>query len=65
MILDGDNKNVIFLGQGFNDFRESIIVSCSLNGHTLRTDPVSAKDAPLFDSELVWETDRRALRRLV
>lgn len=53
------------LGLGFGFIRSPFIVSGSLNGYMLETDPVVPTHAPVFDAELVWEADKRRFRRSV
>lgn len=50
-------------GLGFGFLRSPFIVSGSLNGYMLETDPVVPCHAPVFDAELVWEADKRKFRR--
>lgn len=52
-----------FLGLGFGFLKAPFIVSGSLNGYMLETDPVVPSHAPIFDAELVWEADKRRFRR--
>ncbi|KAF9405969.1 hypothetical protein HW555_013495, partial [Spodoptera exigua] len=49
---------------GFGFLRTPFIVSGSLNGYMLETDPVVPSHAPVFDAELVWEADKRRFRSL-
>ncbi|XP_026325931.1 centrosomal protein of 120 kDa isoform X2 [Hyposmocoma kahamanoa] len=51
-------------GLGFGFLRTPFIVSGSLNGYMLETDPVVPCHAPVFDAELVWEADKRRFRSL-
>ncbi|XP_061719670.1 centrosomal protein of 120 kDa-like [Cydia pomonella] len=51
-------------GLGFGFLRVPFIVSGSLNGYMLETDPVVPSHAPSFDAELVWEADKRRFRSL-
>lgn len=53
------------LGLGFGFLRTAFVVSGSLNGYMLETDPVVPCHAPVFDAELVWEADKRRFRRRV
>ncbi|CAG9117023.1 unnamed protein product [Plutella xylostella] len=51
-------------GLGFGFLKSPFIVSGSLNGYVLETDPVVPAHAPVFDAELVWEADKRRFRNL-
>ncbi|KAI5651559.1 hypothetical protein NE865_00803 [Phthorimaea operculella] len=51
-------------GLGFGFLRSPFIVTGSLNGYMLETDPVVPCHAPVFDAELVWEADKRRFRSL-
>ncbi|XP_047532384.1 centrosomal protein of 120 kDa-like [Vanessa atalanta] len=51
-------------GLGFGFLKCPFIVSGSLNGYMLETDPVVPSHAPVFDAELVWEADKRRFRSL-
>ncbi|XP_038222168.1 uncharacterized protein LOC119839800 [Zerene cesonia] len=51
-------------GLGFGFLRSPFIVSGSLNGYMLETDPTVPSHAPVFDAELVWEADKRRFRSL-
>ncbi|XP_045450158.1 centrosomal protein of 120 kDa-like [Melitaea cinxia] len=51
-------------GLGFGFLKCPFIVSGSLNGYMLETDPVLPAHAPVFDAELVWEADKRRFRSL-
>ncbi|XP_041980943.1 centrosomal protein of 120 kDa-like [Aricia agestis] len=51
-------------GLGFGFLKSPFVVSGSLNGYILETDPVVPGHAPVFDAELVWEADKRRFRSL-
>ncbi|XP_052742323.1 centrosomal protein of 120 kDa [Bicyclus anynana] len=51
-------------GLGFGFLKSPFVVSGSLNGYLLETDPVVPSHAPVFDAELVWEADKRRFRSL-
>ncbi|XP_039758639.1 centrosomal protein of 120 kDa-like isoform X2 [Pararge aegeria] len=51
-------------GLGFGFLKSPFVVSGSLNGYMLETDPVVPSHAPAFDAELVWEADKRRFRSL-
>ncbi|XP_026741217.1 centrosomal protein of 120 kDa-like [Trichoplusia ni] len=65
--LRGPNIQIVLHvkeGLGFGFLRLPFIVSGSLNGYMLETDPVVPSHAPIFDAELVWEADKRRFRSL-
>ncbi|KAJ0175229.1 hypothetical protein K1T71_009370 [Dendrolimus kikuchii] len=65
--LRGPNIQIVLHvkeGLGFGFLRTSFVVSGSLNGYMLETDPVIPSHAPIFDAELVWEADKRRFRSL-
>ncbi|KAJ8714464.1 hypothetical protein PYW07_002689 [Mythimna separata] len=65
--LRGPNIQIILHvkeGLGFGFLRSPFIVSGSLNGYMLETDPAVPSHAPVFDAELVWEADKRRFRSL-
>ncbi|XP_047029333.1 centrosomal protein of 120 kDa-like [Helicoverpa zea] len=65
--LRGPNIQIVLHvkeGLGFGFLRSPFIVSGSLNGYMLETDPVVPSHAPIFDAELVWEADKRRFRSL-
>ncbi|XP_013170050.1 PREDICTED: centrosomal protein of 120 kDa-like [Papilio xuthus] len=65
--LRGPNIQIVLHvkeGIGFGFLRIPFIVSGSLNGYMLETDPVVPTHAPAFDAELVWEADKRRFRSL-
>ncbi|XP_073960070.1 centrosomal protein of 120 kDa-like isoform X2 [Choristoneura fumiferana] len=65
--LRGPNIQIVLHvkeGLGFGFLRTPFIVSGSLNGYMLETDPVVPVHAPSFDAELVWEADKRRFRSL-
>lgn len=59
------HNKTFFIGLGFGFLRTPFVVSGSLNGYMLETDPVVPTHGPVFDAELVWEADKRRFRRLV
>ncbi|CAH2982236.1 unnamed protein product [Chilo suppressalis] len=65
--LRGPNVQIVLHlkeGLGFGFLRTPFVVSGSLNGYMLETDPVVPTHAPVFDAELVWEADKRRFRSL-
>ncbi|CAB3244056.1 unnamed protein product [Arctia plantaginis] len=65
--LRGPNIQIVLHvkeGLGFGFLKAPFIVSGSLNGYMLETDPVVPSHAPIFDAELVWEADKRRFRSL-
>ncbi|CAG9790841.1 unnamed protein product, partial [Diatraea saccharalis] len=65
--LRGPNIQIVLHlkeGLGFGFLRTPFVVTGSLNGYMLETDPVIPTHAPVFDAELVWEADKRRFRSL-
>ncbi|KAL0870439.1 hypothetical protein ABMA27_005436 [Loxostege sticticalis] len=65
--LRGPNIQIVLHvkeGLGFGFLRTPFVVSGSLNGYMLETDPVVPTHGPVFDAELVWEADKRRFRSL-
>lgn len=50
-------------GRGFETFQKPILVVASLEGHSLNTNVLASSSEPHFAAELVWETDKQAVRR--
>lgn len=42
---------------------EGIFIEATLNGAILDTDVVQITEKPIFDSELMWELDKKMLKR--
>lgn len=42
---------------------DGIFIEANLNGTILDTDVIPIGDKPVFDSELMWESDKKLLRR--
>ena len=42
---------------------DGIFIEANLNGAVLDTDVIPVSDKPIFDSELMWESDKKLLRR--
>jgi hypothetical protein len=42
---------------------DGIFIEANLNGTVLDTDVIPISDKPTFDSELMWESDKKLLRR--
>ncbi|KAJ9580575.1 hypothetical protein L9F63_024248, partial [Diploptera punctata] len=60
--------NKFSLGRGFGALRKApgdkIYIETTLNGSVLDTDALPITDEPHFDSELMWESNKKSLRRL-
>ena len=59
--------NIFFTGRGFGHLSvaqsDGIFIEANLNGTILDTDVIPISDKPIFDSELMWESDKKLLRR--
>jgi len=57
----------LFIGRGFSHFKlaagDGIFIEATLNGTILDTDVVPITEEPIFDAELMWESDKKTLRR--
>ncbi|XP_077299446.1 uncharacterized protein LOC143920433 [Arctopsyche grandis] len=51
-------------GLGFNFLKQPIVISCSLVDHTLETDPIQSCHNPVFESKLIWETEKETFNKL-
>lgn len=58
---------IFFTGRGFGHLSvaqcDGIFIEANLNGTILDTDVIPISDKPIFDSELMWESDKKLLRR--
>lgn len=54
-------------GRGFDHLSvaqsDGIFIEANLNGTVLDTDIIPISEKPVFDSELMWESDKKLLRR--
>jgi len=66
-LLKKCNIHFFFTGRGFGHLRVAqsygIFIEANLNGTVLDTDVIPISDKPIFDSELMWESDKKLLRR--
>nr|XP_014293816.1 centrosomal protein of 120 kDa-like [Halyomorpha halys] len=51
-------------GNGFTFLTSPVVVVASFNGIQLETKEMLLSNCPQFDSELIWQTDTKYLRRL-
>lgn len=51
------------LGHGFGFLTCPIMVSASLKGQVIETDIVQPSPNPEFSTQLVWETDKKKIKR--
>lgn len=61
-----DEQQIIILhieeGVGLNQ-AEAILMQASLSGNKLEAEPIKPGHTTLFDCNLVWETDRKSIKR--
>lgn len=64
MTMDVHSENLISLlsGVGLNP-AETILVQATLSGNKLEAEPIKPGHTTLFDCNLVWETDRKSIKR--
>lgn len=51
-------------GRGFQQSQNSFYLEANLNGRNIVSDPVAADSEPLFCTELVWEIEKKQIRKL-
>uniref|UniRef100_A0A0A9X7I2 DUF3668 domain-containing protein n=5 Tax=Lygus hesperus TaxID=30085 RepID=A0A0A9X7I2_LYGHE len=51
-------------GSGFSFLTSPLIVVAALNGSKLESAEIRPASSPLFDTQLLWQTDKKYLRRL-
>lgn len=55
----------LFSGKGFEAFKQPIFVTASLNGHKLNSDAINPSSNPYFGTDLVWEAEKKTVKRWV
>jgi hypothetical protein len=56
------HENFRLLGIGFNAADE-VLIQSSLSGNKLEAEPIKPGHTTLFDCNLVWETERKSIKR--
>ncbi|KAL3273266.1 hypothetical protein HHI36_014720 [Cryptolaemus montrouzieri] len=65
--LNGRYVNVVLTieeGRGMSFIKNPIYVSANFNGRILESDAVESGDNPSFNTELVWEIEKKDLRKI-
>lgn len=52
----------LFPGVGFNS-ADKVLIQASLNANKLESAPIRPGHTTLFSTDLIWETDRKAIKR--
>src|SRR5699024_10485001 len=51
-------------GRGMEAMKNSTFISANFNGRILESDPVAAEDCPIFNTNLIWEIEKKELRKI-
>lgn len=65
--LTGKLVNVVLAvedGKGMEYIKHPITVVANFNGRILESDPANPEECPIFNTELVWEIEKRDLRKI-
>lgn len=65
--LRGRYVNVVLTveeGRDMAFLNKPAFISANFNGRVLESDPAEPDDCPVFNTELVWETEKKELRRI-
>jgi hypothetical protein len=65
--LKGKVVNVVLTiqeGKGMDSIKNLTFISANFNGRILESDPVNAEDCPSFNTNLIWEIEKRDLRKI-
>lgn len=65
--LTGKLVNVVLAvedGKGMEYIKNPITLIANFNGRILETDPASPEECPIFNTELVWEIEKKDLRKI-
>lgn len=65
--LKGKCVNVVLgirEGRGFNFLKKSTYIIANFNGRTMETDSCDAVESPCFNTELVWESEKKDVRKV-
>jgi hypothetical protein len=60
--LKGKVVNVVLTiqeGKGMDSIKNLTFISANFNGRILESDPVNAEDCPSFNTNLIWEIEKR------
>ncbi|EFA05496.1 centrosomal protein of 120 kDa [Tribolium castaneum] len=65
--LKGKVVNVVLTiqeGKGMDSIKNLTLISANFNGRILESDPVNAEDCPAFNTNLIWEIEKKDLRKI-
>lgn len=65
--LTGKLVNVVLAvedGKGMEYIKTPITIVANFNGRVLESDPASPEECPIFNTELVWEIEKKDLRKI-
>lgn len=65
--LTGKLVNVVLAvedGKGMEYIKSPITLVANFNGRVLESDPASPEECPIFNTELVWEIEKKDLRKI-
>lgn len=65
--LKGKVVNVVLTiqeGKGMESLKNLTLISANFNGRILESDPVNAEDSPIFNTNLIWEIEKKDLRKI-
>lgn len=65
--LSGKLVNVVLAvedGKGMEYIKGPVIIVANFNGRVLESDPANPEECPIFNTELVWEIEKRDLRKV-
>ena len=51
-------------GKGMESIKNLTFISAIFNGRVLESDPVTAEDCPSFNTNLIWEIEKKDLRKI-
>lgn len=51
------------IGRGFEQVLQPTLLIGTLNGHSLETDKIEPSSNPQYVTDLIWETNKTALRK--
>lgn len=51
------------VGKGFDQVLQPTLLIATLNGHSLETDKIEPSSNPQYATDLIWETNKTALRK--
>jgi hypothetical protein len=56
---------VLHVGEGIHfNVAEAVVIQSSLKGNKLESEPIKPGHTTLFDSNLIWETNRKSIKQL-